>query len=104
MPPAAATASTSPAMPALFDEMTELAGADIALLPIGGWGPSVGKLGSRTAARAAAMIRARVVIPIHWGTMLAQTSPPPPRPPRSSGRGVPRPHGRRSPRIRRSAS
>ena len=38
-----ATASTSPAMPALFDEMTELAGADIALLPIGGWGPSVGR-------------------------------------------------------------
>jgi L-ascorbate metabolism protein UlaG (beta-lactamase superfamily) len=56
----------------LFDEMTELAGADIALLPIGGWGPSVGSghLNPERAARAAAMIRPRVVIPIHWGTML----------------------------------
>jgi L-ascorbate metabolism protein UlaG (beta-lactamase superfamily) len=56
----------------LFDEMIELAGIDIALLPIGGWGPSVGKghLDPERAARAAAMIRPRVAIPIHWGTML----------------------------------
>jgi L-ascorbate metabolism protein UlaG (beta-lactamase superfamily) len=56
----------------LFDEMTDLAGVDIALLPIGGWGTKVGEghLDPERAARAAAMIRPRVAIPIHWGTML----------------------------------
>ena len=56
----------------LFPEMSELAGVDIALLPIGGWGPTVGEghLDPERAARAAAMIRPRIAIPIHWGTML----------------------------------
>lgn len=56
----------------LFDEMRELAGIDLALLPIGGWGPKVGEghLDPRSAAEAAAMIRPRVVVPIHWGTYL----------------------------------
>jgi L-ascorbate metabolism protein UlaG (beta-lactamase superfamily) len=55
----------------LFDGMTALAGAvDVALLPVGGWGPRVGRghLDPVRAARAAAMIRPRIVIPIHWGT------------------------------------
>ncbi len=56
----------------LFDEMRDLAGVDIALLPIAGWGPHIGKghLDPERAARAAALIRPRVVIPIHWGTLL----------------------------------
>jgi L-ascorbate metabolism protein UlaG (beta-lactamase superfamily) len=56
----------------LFDEMEELAGTDLALLPIGGWGPRVGRghLDPRRAAEAAAMIRPRSVVPIHWGTYL----------------------------------
>lgn len=57
----------------LFDEMAELAGeVDVALLPIGGWGSSVGRghLDPRRAAEAAAVIRPRIVIPIHWGTYL----------------------------------
>jgi L-ascorbate metabolism protein UlaG (beta-lactamase superfamily) len=56
----------------LFDEMEELAGTDVALLPIGGWGPRVGPghLDPRRAAEAAAMIRPRLVVPIHWGTYL----------------------------------
>ena len=56
----------------LFDEMSELAGIDVALLPIGGWGPHVkkGHLDPERAAQAAAIIRPRIAIPIHWGTML----------------------------------
>ncbi len=55
----------------LFDGMASLAGSvDVALLPVGGWGPRVGRghLDPVRAARAAAMIRPRIVIPIHWGT------------------------------------
>jgi L-ascorbate metabolism protein UlaG (beta-lactamase superfamily) len=55
----------------LYDAMADLAGrVDVALLPIGGWGPrvGVGHLDGRRAAQAAAMIRPRVVVPIHWGT------------------------------------
>jgi L-ascorbate metabolism protein UlaG (beta-lactamase superfamily) len=57
----------------LFDGMRELAGGiDAALLPIGGWGPKVGAghLDPRRAAEAAAMLRPRLAIPIHWGTFL----------------------------------
>jgi L-ascorbate metabolism protein UlaG (beta-lactamase superfamily) len=58
----------------LFDEMEELAGVDVALLPIAGWGPrlSHGHLDPERAAEAVAMIRPRIVIPIHWGTFLSR--------------------------------
>lgn len=59
----------------LYDDMQalpELAGAeiDLALVPIGGWGPrlSPGHLGPREAARACALVRPRAVLPIHYGT------------------------------------
>jgi L-ascorbate metabolism protein UlaG (beta-lactamase superfamily) len=58
---------------ALFDEMEELAGRiDVALLPIAGWGPRLGKghLNPRSAAEATALIGPRVVVPIHWGTLI----------------------------------
>jgi L-ascorbate metabolism protein UlaG (beta-lactamase superfamily) len=57
----------------LFQGMAAIGGdLDAALLPIAGWGPSVGTghLDWRRAAEAAAMLRPRVAIPIHWGTML----------------------------------
>ena len=56
----------------LFPEMADLAGVDLALLPIAGWGPRVGPghLDPRRAAEAAALIRPRLVVPIHWGTYL----------------------------------
>ncbi len=57
----------------LFDGMAELAGTlDVALLPIAGWGPRLGAghLDPRTAAQAAAILRPRIAIPIHWGTLL----------------------------------
>lgn len=50
-----------------------LTGLDVALLPIAGWGPhlrTAHHLDPRTAAEAAAEIRPRAVVPIHWGTML----------------------------------
>lgn len=57
----------------LFDEMSELADrVDAALLPIGGWGPTLGPghMDPLDAARAVRLIRPRVVIPVHWGTLL----------------------------------
>ena len=55
----------------LFDEMEDLSGdLDVALLPVWGWGTSLGEghLDPARAARAAALLRPRVAIPIHWGT------------------------------------
>jgi L-ascorbate metabolism protein UlaG (beta-lactamase superfamily) len=55
----------------LFDEMEELRGeVDVALLPVWGWGPSVGAghLDPERAAAAAALISPSVAVPIHWGT------------------------------------
>jgi L-ascorbate metabolism protein UlaG (beta-lactamase superfamily) len=56
----------------LFEGMATLAGrVDVALLPIAGWGPRLpaGHLDPASAARAVALIRPAVAIPIHWGTM-----------------------------------
>ena len=56
----------------LFDDMAQLAGrVDVACLPVAGWGPRLpaGHLDPAGAARAAALIRPRVAVPIHWGTM-----------------------------------
>jgi L-ascorbate metabolism protein UlaG (beta-lactamase superfamily) len=55
----------------LFAGMADLARSlDVALLPVWGWGPSVGEghLDPRRAAQAAALIAPRVAVPIHWGT------------------------------------
>lgn len=54
----------------LFDEMEELGPVDLALLPIWGWGPSigVGHLDPEGALEAAELIQPGLVVPIHWGT------------------------------------
>ncbi|MGZ4182060.1 MAG: MBL fold metallo-hydrolase [Solirubrobacteraceae bacterium] len=55
----------------LFEGMGELRGTvDVALLPVWGWGPSVGEghLDPQRAAQAVAMIGPKLAIPIHWGT------------------------------------
>ena len=55
----------------LFPELADLApGLDAALVPIWGWGPSLGPghLDPRGAAEALALLRPRLAVPIHWGT------------------------------------
>jgi L-ascorbate metabolism protein UlaG (beta-lactamase superfamily) len=57
---------------ALHGAMARLAGrVDVALLPVGRWGPPRGpvRLTPTTAVDAAQLVGARVVIPIHWGTL-----------------------------------
>ena len=59
----------------LFAGMSDLAGrVDVALLPIGGWGPRVpaGHLDPDRAAEAVARIHPRIAVPIHWGTLRAR--------------------------------
>jgi len=59
----------------LFEGMADLAGVaggiDLALLPVWGWGPRVGR-GHLDPARAAAalqLLRPRVAVPVHWGAL-----------------------------------
>jgi L-ascorbate metabolism protein UlaG (beta-lactamase superfamily) len=60
----------------LFEDMAELSGSprrlDVALLPVGGWGAKLGPghMDPLDAARAARLLRPRVAVPIHWGTLL----------------------------------
>jgi L-ascorbate metabolism protein UlaG (beta-lactamase superfamily) len=57
----------------LFDGMKVLGerDVDIALLPVWGWGPTLGPghLDPAGAAEAAALIRPRIAVPVHWGTL-----------------------------------
>lgn len=58
----------------IFPEMRELAGrVELAALPVAGWGSRLppGHLDPERAARAAALIRPRIAVPIHWGTLVA---------------------------------
>jgi L-ascorbate metabolism protein UlaG (beta-lactamase superfamily) len=57
----------------LFEGMSDLAPSlDVALLPVAGWGPTLGPghMDPLDAARAAGLIAPRLAIPIHWGTLL----------------------------------
>ena len=54
-----------PAMEGLVDDL------DVALIPIWGWGPSLGRgkhLDPAGAAEAVRMLKPRIAVPIHWGT------------------------------------
>lgn len=56
----------------IFPEMSQLRGElDVALLPVSGWGPTLGPghLDARRAAEALALLEPRVAIPIHWGSL-----------------------------------
>lgn len=55
----------------MFPGLADLrSGVDVALLPVGGWGPTLrgGHLDADAAAEAAGIVRPRVALPIHWGT------------------------------------
>ncbi|MGH2407380.1 MAG: MBL fold metallo-hydrolase, partial [Candidatus Limnocylindrales bacterium] len=56
----------------IFPAMADLApGLDVALLPVWGWGPSLGTghLDPRRAAEALGLLQPRYAVPIHWGTL-----------------------------------
>jgi L-ascorbate metabolism protein UlaG (beta-lactamase superfamily) len=56
----------------VFDAMAELAPVDVALLPIAGWGPRLGPghMGPLEAVRAVELLRPRIAVPIHWGSLV----------------------------------
>ena len=57
----------------LFARMAELSPEiDVALLPVAGWSPRLGRghMDPDDAARATRLLKPRVAIPIHWGTLL----------------------------------
>lgn len=56
----------------IFPEMKDIAPAlDVALLPVWGWGPTLGKghLDPYRAAVSLQLLQPRLAIPIHWGTL-----------------------------------
>jgi L-ascorbate metabolism protein UlaG (beta-lactamase superfamily) len=55
----------------LFGGMRDLAPMRLALLPVWGWGPTLGKghLNPETAARALNLLKPEMAIPIHWGSL-----------------------------------
>lgn len=55
----------------LFDGMAAFGPLDVALLPVWGWGPSLGPghLDPARAAVAVDRLRPRVVVPVHWGSL-----------------------------------
>jgi L-ascorbate metabolism protein UlaG (beta-lactamase superfamily) len=56
----------------LFPGMADIGagGLDAAIVPVGGWGPALGPghLDADDAARALALTRPRLAVPVHWGT------------------------------------
>lgn len=56
----------------LFPEMAQMAGSiDVALMPVWGWGPTLGAghMDPYRAAQASQLIAPQIAIPIHWGTL-----------------------------------
>jgi len=55
----------------LFDGMSSFGRLDVALLPVWGWGPTLGPghLDPARAAKAVAVLRPRVAVPVHWGSL-----------------------------------
>jgi L-ascorbate metabolism protein UlaG (beta-lactamase superfamily) len=54
----------------LRDDMAEVAAVDLALVPVGGWGPTLaeGHLDPDEAAEGVRRVGARWAVPVHWGT------------------------------------
>jgi L-ascorbate metabolism protein UlaG (beta-lactamase superfamily) len=60
----------------LYGDMADLAGmVDVGLIPVWGWGPTLGPghMDPYRAAEAVKLIRPRIAIPIHWGTLFPMT-------------------------------
>jgi L-ascorbate metabolism protein UlaG (beta-lactamase superfamily) len=61
----------------VYDEMADIGDIDLALIPVWGWGPSLGSghLDPQGAAEALALLRPRLAVPIHWGTLFPRIVP-----------------------------
>ena len=56
----------------LFDAMAELAPLDLALVPVGGWGPTLGAHGhldAEAGVEALCRVKAAWAVPVHYGTL-----------------------------------
>jgi L-ascorbate metabolism protein UlaG (beta-lactamase superfamily) len=55
----------------VYPEMSSFGSVDLALLPVWGWGPTLGPghMNPERAAEALRLIRPRLAIPIHWGSL-----------------------------------
>ncbi len=62
----------------LYDGMRELAPIDVAVLPVGGWGPRLPSdhLNPLSAAKALELLRPAACVPVHWGTIYPPWLPP----------------------------
>jgi L-ascorbate metabolism protein UlaG (beta-lactamase superfamily) len=54
----------------LRDDMSDVPPVDLAMVPVGGWGPTLGRdhMDPGQAARAVARVGASWAVPVHWGT------------------------------------
>lgn len=61
----------------VFDAMADIGELDLALIPVWGWGPGLGSghLDPVRAAEALALLRPRLAVPIHWGTLFPRIVP-----------------------------
>lgn len=62
----------------LYDGMRDLAPLDVAVLPVGGWGPRLPSdhLGPLSAAKALELLHPAACVPVHWGTIYPPWLPP----------------------------
>jgi L-ascorbate metabolism protein UlaG (beta-lactamase superfamily) len=62
----------------LYDGMRDLAPIDVAVLPVGGWGPRLpgDHLNPLSAAKALELLRPAACVPVHWGTIYPPWLPP----------------------------
>ena len=74
----------------LFDELAAIGPLDVALVPVTGWGATVGPghLDPERAAQAVSMLQPKLAIPIHWGTLARIGRVPDPEPPHEFARRV----------------
>jgi L-ascorbate metabolism protein UlaG (beta-lactamase superfamily) len=62
----------------LYDAMSDIAPVDVAVLPVGGWGPRLpdDHLNPLSAAKALQLLRPAACVPVHWGTIYPPWLPP----------------------------
>jgi L-ascorbate metabolism protein UlaG (beta-lactamase superfamily) len=62
----------------LYEDMRDLAPLDVAVLPVGGWGPRLPSdhLNPLSAAMALQLLQPAACVPVHWGTIYPPWLPP----------------------------